>query len=149
IIKQLQLASSSICGDCCELTEFHVNVNSWTPRRLWTASRDARGQQRSRKAAGVPGVPPVLVRQLTLGECFNPTVTGMRWPERLREIAFGKQFDNSLSGVEWPRTLAHVHFGCSFDHPLVRVEFPEGLESLAFGCGFNQPLAGVKLPRGL
>ncbi|CBJ27136.1 conserved unknown protein [Ectocarpus siliculosus] len=131
-VKQLQLASLSICSESRACTAFHLRVVRRTPKRLWTTTSS------TGKRVGTDGVPPMRVDWLTFREYFEPAVRNVVWRAGLRKISFGKHFNHPLTGVTWPAGLRAIVFGFHFDQPIESVVFPPGLEELEFGPMFDQ-----------
>ncbi|CAM9274654.1 unnamed protein product, partial [Ectocarpus fasciculatus] len=134
-VKQLQLASLSICSESRACTAFHVKVVRRTPKRLWATTRS------TGKRAGIDSVPAMRVDCLTFREYFEPAVRNVVWRTGLRKISFGKQFNHPLTGVTWPAGLQAIVFGFHFDQPIESVVFPPGLEALEFGAMFDQDIS--------
>ncbi|CAM9179458.1 unnamed protein product, partial [Ectocarpus sp. 13 AM-2016] len=132
-VKQLQLASLSICSESRACTPFHLRVARRTPKRLWTTTRST-GKK-------VGSVPPMRVDRLTFREYFEPAVRNVVWRAGLRKISFGKQFNHPLTGVAWPAGLRAIVFGFHFDQPIESVVFPPGVEELEFGPMFDQDIS--------
>ncbi|CAM9302638.1 unnamed protein product [Ectocarpus sp. 8 AP-2014] len=134
-VKQLQLASLSLCSESRACTAFHLRVVRRTPKGLWTTTR-SKG-----KRVGTDGVPPIRVDWLTFREYFEPAVRNVVWRAGLRKISFGKQFNHPLTEVTWPAGLRAIAFGSHFDQPIESVVFPPGLEELEFGAMFDQDIS--------
>lgn len=104
-----------------------------------------------------------------MGDSFNQTLVGVKWPVGLRELYLGFRFNQPINEVQWPAGLRTLSMP-GFDQPLAGMQWPAGLEALEFlfpraiadiehgesldGSylfgGFNQSLAGEGvLPSGL
>ncbi|CAM9570099.1 unnamed protein product, partial [Scytosiphon promiscuus] len=137
-VKQLQLASISLCRDCRETTAFHVRVTRRTPLHLWMEPSRRNECRRSGGGAGSATVPGVRTGRLTFGDNFDGTLDKVRWPALLRRISFGKRFNQPIESVSWPRGLQALEFGYAFHRPIEAAAFPPGLRLLRFSVTFNQ-----------